>query len=110
MARDLGDSQGDRPSEVRVIWAPRAIANLTQIRDYIAEDSPDAAVRVAARILDAVELATTQPNMGRRGHVPGTRELVIVKTPYVAIYRVLHEALEVLAVRHGRRLWPDRIE
>jgi plasmid stabilization system protein ParE len=45
--------------------------------------------------------------MGRRGHLEGTRELVIPKLPYYAAYRVTENAVEILAVIHTARQWPE---
>ncbi len=91
------------------IWSPRAIRHLTAIRQYIEKDSDAGAATVAVRILDAIEVLCTQPNMGRPGRLPGTRELVISGTPYIVPYRVRHERLQLLAVFDGRRQWPRRL-
>jgi toxin ParE1/3/4 len=61
---------------------------------------------VAKRILQAVELLQTQPEMGRPGRVLGTRELVVPDTPYVIPYR---DRLERIAVFHGRQKWPAKL-
>ena len=45
--------------------------------------------------------------MGRAGRVKGTRELVISKTPYIAVYRIIAEAIVVLRILHGAQQWPD---
>ena len=92
-----------------VVWSRRAIDNLIALRDYIAEDNPRGAASVARRILDAAELLTTQPQIGRPGRIMGTRELVVSGTPYIAPYRVRRGTLELLAVFHGRQKWPDRL-
>jgi hypothetical protein len=34
--------------------------------------------------------------MGRTGRAPGTRELVINRTPYVAIYRVKRDSIQIV--------------
>ena len=91
---------------MKTVWSPRAIGHLTAIRKYIAQDSDQNAARVAARIVDAVEILRTQPQMGRPGRLSGTRELVIAGTPYIVPYRVRGERLELLAVFDGRRKWP----
>ena len=46
--------------------------------------------------------------MGRPGRVPKTRELVVSGTPYLVIYRVKNDRLEVLRVFHGARQWPQK--
>ena len=94
---------------MKVVWSRRAIGNLISLRGYIAKDSPRSAVSVAYRILNAVELLTTQPHVGRPGRITGTRELVIADTPYVIPYRVREGKLELLAVFHGRQKWPEKL-
>ena len=93
---------------MKVIWSRRAIRNLVAIRTYIARDSEQNAALVASLILKAVELLQVQPAIGRPGRAPGTRELVVPDTPYIIPYRVRREELELMAVFHGRRLWPTK--
>ena len=47
------------------------------------------------------------PHTGQPGRVSDTRELVITATPYVAPYRVTEGVIEILAVMHGARRWPE---
>jgi toxin ParE1/3/4 len=47
------------------------------------------------------------PEIGRAGRVPGMRELVVSGTPYIAPYRVRDDAVEIIAVLHGARRWPE---
>ena len=91
-----------------VVWAPRAIAHLTQLRAFIAHENPGAADRMATALLSAVDRLADVPNIGRPGRVPGSRELVVSGTPYVIPYRVRGERLEIIAVFHGRQRWPKR--
>ena len=37
---------------------------------------------------------------------PDTRELVVPSTPYIVVYRVQEEYVEILRVIHGSRKWP----
>jgi toxin ParE1/3/4 len=93
---------------VRVRWLRVALANLEAEADYIAEDNPAAADRVVQRIFRAVALLSKNPAMGRAGRVPGTRELVVLNTPYILPYRVHAGAIEILRVFHAARKWPNR--
>jgi len=94
---------------VTIIWSTAAIADLARLRAYIAEDDPAAAQRVALHIVHNVEtLLPTNPRIGRPGRVPGTRELVIPKTPFIVPYRIMDSTIEVLRVYHGARRWPER--
>jgi toxin ParE1/3/4 len=93
-----------------VVWSPEAIEDLISLRAYIAEESPAGARRIALRIFHAVEhLLPDNPHMGRPGRVPGTRELVIPRAPYIVPYRVQREVIQILRVYHGARRWPDNL-
>lgn len=91
-----------------LIWAPEALQDLAEIRGYIAEHNPTAAIRVVRRIVDLVSTQLPQsPNSGRIGRVAGTRELVVSKTPFVVPYRIGSDGIEVLRVLHAARAWPS---
>lgn len=86
---------------MHLIWAEQAITDLAEIETYIAQDKPQAAERVATHLLSSVEHLAEFPQLGRVGHRPGTRELII--PPYVITYRLRPECIEILSVWHGRR-------
>jgi addiction module RelE/StbE family toxin len=90
-----------------VRWSPTAVADLKSIRDYIAEDSPTAAHKVVARIKDAAGRLASFPLPGRVERVPGTRELVIPGTSYIAADGVRGDEIEIAAVLHGSQDWPE---
>lgn len=92
---------------MRLRWLRAARADLRRIGRTIAQDSPEAAERVTARIVQAVDLLQDHPGLGRAGRVLGTRELVVVGTPYIAAYRVRDETVEIVAVMHGTQRWPE---
>jgi toxin ParE1/3/4 len=46
------------------------------------------------------------PSSGRIGRVNGTRELVLIGTPYIAVYRIEGDQVIVLAVKHAAQEWP----
>ena len=106
MAEDMGDEEGKESSSMKAVWAPRAVRQLEAIRDYIAVDSEASAAQVVTRILKAVDLVETQPQMGRPGRLPGTRELVVNGTPYLIPYRVRVGRIELIAILDGHRHWP----
>lgn len=93
---------------MEIRWLEDALADLDDVYGYVAADNPQAAERIFRRIRDAVRSLAEQPNRGRPGRVPGTRELVVTGTPYLLPYRVREQAIEVLRVYHGARQWPDR--
>lgn len=91
------------------VWSPEAIDDLISIRAYISEDDPGAAERVALHVVHNVEaLLSDNPQLGRAGRLPGTRELVIPNTPFIVPYRVQGATLQILRVFHAARRWPER--
>jgi toxin ParE1/3/4 len=92
---------------LRPRWTRLALADLEAIGDYVARRPDYRARRLVARIAAAVEALGDHPHLGRLGRITGTRELVVVETPYVVPYRVRGDEIEILAVFHGARRWPD---
>ena len=92
---------------MRVDWSEPAINDLASLRAYIAQDNMAAADRQVDRILVAVAGLVRFPESGRPGRRPGTRELVVGRTPYLVAYRLKGDMIEVLRVLHSRRQWPE---
>jgi addiction module RelE/StbE family toxin len=89
-------------------WAEDAVRQLTAAHAYVAADNPRAADRLLLQITQAVKQLSSHPRAGREGRVKNTRELVIVNTPYIVAYRIQDEStIQVLAVLHGKRRWPE---
>lgn len=63
-------------------WTRRALRDMQHLHDYMADDNPAAARRMVARIREAASHLRRSPQMGKRGRVKDTRELVIAGTPY----------------------------
>ena len=89
-----------------VRWSPEAAADFAAIVEYIRKQNPSAADRVANKIYDGVVSLASFPRQGRPGRTKGTRELVFSPLPYIAVYRVKDEAVEIARVLHGSQRWP----
>jgi len=92
---------------LRIRLTEPAIRDLDSIEEYIADESPRAAAKTVLRVLEAIQGLRQFPNLGRQGRVSGTRELVVSRTPYIAVYTVRDDALWVLRVLHGAQKWPE---
>ena len=90
---------------MKVEWTHPALADLIEAQSYIAQENPIAAEKVAQRILEANEQLSDNPEIGRPGHVEGTREWVISQTPYLVVYRIRNDQVEILRVWHARQNW-----
>src|SRR5258708_6309692 len=95
---------------MKIAWSPEAIEDLVSLRAYIAEDNPAAARRTVQHIVESIEqLLPDNPRIGRAGRVPGTRELVILRSPYIVPYRLQRTTIQILRVYHAARRWPDSL-
>ena len=89
-----------------VIWHAGAEDDLEEIVDHIAIRNIEAALKLARRIVGAIEDSLpSSPYMGRPGRVEGTRELVVHQN-YIVIYEVAADAINVLNVIHAARIYP----
>lgn len=86
---------------VEIVWSALALSRLQQIRAYVAQDKPEAAGRLATRIVAIVETLRNHPHLGRAGAEEGLRELVVGGTPYIVLYRIKHEQVMIFTIWHG---------
>ncbi len=92
----------------RIDWTEQAVRQLDHARDYVAlSNSEDVASSVAMRIVTSVQQLIAFPLSGRQGRVPGTRELVISNTPFIAAYTIQRDRVVILAIYHGAQKWPE---
>jgi len=88
-------------------WTEPAVADITNLCNYTRDHFGTAqARRTALTILDAVESLKPFPNRGRVGRKSGTREMVIPNFPFLVIYSVREEGIEIARILHGAQKWP----
>jgi toxin ParE1/3/4 len=92
---------------MRIIWMPGAERDVTGLWEYVAADNSAAADRQVEHVISAVMNLVKFPGMGRIGRCPGTREVVVGKTPYIVMYRIKKRTVEVLRVLHSSQQWPE---
>jgi toxin ParE1/3/4 len=94
---------------MRVVWTRTALSQLDQIQDFVALDSPSVAYDLAIQLTERARLLADSPMAGRLGRAKGTRELIMSDLPYIIAYRVTNQ-VEILAVVHTARQWPERFD
>ncbi|RYC33420.1 type II toxin-antitoxin system RelE/ParE family toxin [Lichenibacterium minor] len=92
---------------MRIEWLPIAIDSLQDQLDYIGHRNVDAALSYSRRVEAAVGRLMAHPLLGRSGHRPGTRELVVSGTPFLVVYRVQDDVITVLRLFHGAQDRPN---
>ncbi len=95
---------------MQIKWLRKALKNLDDEAEYIAQEDPQGARLVVHRVVQAVSLLSDNPALGHPGRVPGTHELVIPRTRYIIPYRVRPrlQRIEILRVFHTSRKPPER--
>ena len=88
---------------MKLYFRRSALRDLEGIHRYISQDNPTAAQTVIARIRAASQRLILFPKSGRSGQVEDTRELVVPGLPYIVVYTVEGEEIDIRAVYHGAR-------
>ena len=92
---------------MEVRWSLPAAEDLEHICEWIERDNPDAARRVARTVYDECGRLKDFPKLGRTSRrMAGRRELTFAPLPYVVVYQVTQNAIEMSRTFHGAQDWP----
>jgi toxin ParE1/3/4 len=91
---------------MQVQWTVSAGLDREAAIDYIAKDNLSAALNQLDEIEGQTDRLADYPKLGRPGRVKGTRELVVNRTPFIVVYRIKGEMVQILRVLHGAQQWP----
>ncbi|MDP3255565.1 MAG: type II toxin-antitoxin system RelE/ParE family toxin [Bosea sp. (in: a-proteobacteria)] len=94
---------------MKIVWTRRALREIDQAFAFVAQDNPAAASALVQAIEARAAVLADHPDIGRPGRVDGTRELVLSGFPFILPYRVRDGRIEILAVFHTSRAWPDQL-
>jgi toxin ParE1/3/4 len=93
-----------------IVWRRQAERDLEHAFDFVLQHKRVAARDVCDRIERRVGQLRDHPYMGRPGRVAGTRELVVAVTPYIVAYRLTASQVDILAIIHAARRWPETLD
>ncbi|WP_420239296.1 type II toxin-antitoxin system RelE/ParE family toxin [Telmatobacter bradus] len=92
---------------MEILWSVPAADDLERICAWIERDSPQATRKVAFTIYETVGRLRDFPLLERESsRLPGRRELLFPSLPYITVYRITAEAIEVSRVYHAAQNWP----
>lgn len=92
---------------MKIRWTAIAADDLKSVHEYLSEHAPARADAIVDRILAGIDALEQYPNLGRRGRLDETRELVITGTPFIVFYRLRKSQVEILGVLHASGLTPS---
>ena len=87
-------------------WTPAAATDLQAISDYLRKHHPHYRQPTVRRLYERIRALKNAPYLNRPGSIAGTRELLFLPLPYVAVYRVTADSVEILRVYHTARQRP----
>ena len=89
---------------MRIAYSPRAVTDLAEIGDYLAERNPNAATAVEHRIRTIVQLVAQFPASGRMlEERPVVRVIPLGNYPYRIFYTTSGDEMIILHIRYGAR-------
>lgn len=91
---------------MQVLRTESAENDLDAIAGYYGPLNPTATLAILDRVADAEATLGEYPFFGRTGRVSGTREVVVVGTPFILVYTVSESSVTIIRVLHTRQKWP----
>jgi toxin ParE1/3/4 len=89
---------------VRIVWTQPAQQDLARIHDYFVELDPAFSDKYATDAIAAGRFLADNPYAGSRlGRT--VRKWPVRRSPFILIYRVKADTVEILRVRHERENW-----
>ncbi len=85
---------------MRLRYTALALEDIAHARAHIENESPRAADATITRMQRAIDTLMLFTELGRKGRA---------RTPFVVAYRVVSGTIDILAVIHGARAWPDTL-
>ena len=92
---------------MKIIWTKTAADRLAEIHDYIKNDNPLNAQNWVESVLDKISKLSDFPKIGRKVpevNVESIREIIFGN--YRIIYKLAHENIELVTVRHFKQVLP----
>jgi toxin ParE1/3/4 len=89
---------------MEVRWSTLAAQDLERIFQHIERDNAATARETVRAIYDGCGALKSFPHRGRPRRMSGRRELAF--SPYIAVYQVKENAVEISRIYHGAQDWP----
>ncbi len=91
---------------MRLRWSGDAAGDLERIADYLFERTPERAAQLMHEIYEAPAALLSFPCRGRPGQKHETREFVVSGLPYIVVYQINVDAINIVRILHGAQKWP----
>jgi addiction module RelE/StbE family toxin len=85
---------------MRIRWTPAAAADMQSISDYLKKHHARYRQPTMRKLYERIRGLKDAPYLGRPGRIEGTRELLFSPLPYIAVYRVAGQSIEIWRIWH----------
>ena len=86
---------------MRIRWTSAAAADLQHISHYLKDLHPQYRQPTMRKLYAVIQSLKEWPHRGRAGREEGTREILFSPLPYVTVYRVKEQSIEILRIYHA---------
>jgi toxin ParE1/3/4 len=93
---------------IQLRWTRAAADDLEEIADYLFEKAPASAAELIHIIYEAPSGLKAFPYRGRVGKKQGTRELLVPSFPYIIVYQVKEDVVNIVRILHAAQERPER--
>ena len=93
-----------------VHWSNEALDDLNNITGYIGQRNSEAALTEKQKIIVASRQLADFPLSGSAVDRPHTRRLVVPRSPYIIVYRVIDGEIDINAVLHASMDRPSDLQ
>ena len=97
---------------VRIEFHPDALVEATAAREWYADISDSLSFAFSDELELVVDRIAASPERWRQ-HLHGTRAMLLERFPYLVVYRVRSDKVQIVAVQHTRRrpdYWRSRLD
>lgn len=92
---------------MKIIWSPLAVARVSEITEYIAQDKPSAAENWVNTVFSKIEQLESSPEIGRVvPEIKNDQFRELIYGNYRIIYRIESKQISILTIRHGKQMLP----
>ncbi len=88
-----------------LVWTAPAESDLYEIADYYSSLHPDLPLEILQRVYEAPLILLERPHLGAPTRKPDVRKWSIKRTPFILLYAVRSQCVEIRRVVHNRSNW-----
>lgn len=95
-------------ARLTILETLRTLQALSEVLEYYESQQNGLGTRFLCAYDHQIDRLRDMPNIGRTGRVFGTRELIMQEFPFLIVYRVRKDYLEIIRLIHQSMKYPRK--